>query len=60
MRLHEEKAIHTQTEARAHYCAGKYIPLGRIAWLEGGGKLGWEQAPLGAKWLTSAGNSALL
>ena len=42
----EEKKEKTTSMSRTEWTKGVYLPLGRIAHLEGGGVLGWRQARL--------------
>ena len=40
----QEQAVKTTTMTRSEFTKGQYLPLGRIAHLEGGGRLGWRNA----------------
>ena len=39
--------MHSKKETKSEFKQGKYRPIGRIAVEEGGGILGWQQAPSG-------------
>ena len=45
----QEKKTHVKTEAKQEFSQGKYRSISRTAVEEGGGVLGWQQAPLSSE-----------